>query len=100
MPDMERLMREIQIALMPDDNSRESMRAFHRGQDHARRQIAVIFSIFCLIALIIYSIYVFNEENFNLHNVDMQRPNPQDHPGPSGPRVHPVVGQTEPEPRL
>lgn len=21
-------------------------------------------------------------------------PNPQDHPGPSGPRVHPVVGQT------
>jgi hypothetical protein len=24
-------------------------------------------------------------------------PNPQDHTGPSGPRVHPVVGQTLPE---
>ena len=28
---------------------------------------------------------------------DRCRPNPQDHPGPSGPRVHPVVGQTLPE---
>jgi general stress protein CsbA len=27
--------------------------------------------------------------------VAMQRPNPQDHPGPSGPRVHPVVGRTD-----
>jgi hypothetical protein len=33
-------------------------------------------------------------DNFTIIMMCFYPPNPQDHPGPSGPRVHPVVGQT------
>lgn len=42
------------------------------------------------------SCHVHLPDDRNLTFVDcdgkIRRPNPQDHPGPSGPRVHPVVG--------
>lgn len=53
MPDFERLTRNLALDMAKTPNQRAIIEAYHRGQDHARREIAIIALITAIITVLI-----------------------------------------------
>lgn len=55
MPDLERLMRSLAVHMAKDEHAKDILRAEHRGEDGARKQIAVVVLIVAAVAILIYA---------------------------------------------
>jgi hypothetical protein len=52
MPDFERLLRKLELDMAPEEE-RPLIAARHQGEDHARKQVAIVAAVVALFALII-----------------------------------------------
>jgi hypothetical protein len=53
MPDFERPIRDMRLHLAKTEQERAVIAAYHRGQDHARREIAIIALIAAILTIVI-----------------------------------------------
>lgn len=60
MPDFERATRSLELYLAKTPVEAAYIRGKHDGLDKARKQIAVLFTLFCLSALSFYAISAFS----------------------------------------
>jgi hypothetical protein len=53
MPDIEPVMRDLEEHLAPTPQAKAEVRAFYRGVDHARKQIAVIIVVLGILSILV-----------------------------------------------
>ena len=53
MPDLEPFFRNLRLHLAPDEQARKEIRAYHRGLDAARKEIAIFLAVVAGVAMLI-----------------------------------------------